>query len=190
MRPDDPPLLRHMERHLGAYCEATRAGGQRGSILAFADQPVQGALTVSSFGLSRHRLPQPRGPELRQELIVSAEQVEWKALASVVDVAAEQVLSRHSALLRGELLGPTGRLVPGSSACAFFCCHPGCFPQSFEDLKVDGDPILFVWLVAVLPDEATYIETHGAGAFMSLIKEHSPNLLDWRRSSLPVCPSR
>ena len=95
------------------------------SLLQIKDSPCEGATTIATDGLadlSDHRL--------HEELVMAC----WSEgpvaeLASVVELLVRQLAEGRDPLLYGDVVGPAGPLVPGTSMDSIYVCEPTYFPR-------------------------------------------------------------
>ncbi|HVJ21030.1 MAG TPA: suppressor of fused domain protein [Polyangiaceae bacterium] len=155
-------------------------------IVTYDDQPVRGAITYLTMGLSRHVLEQRSGKSICQELLMSvrADQKEISPERSLASLAHD-FLERHSPIPDGQVIGWQGGVFPGSRFTAVFCTSARYFPESFAHVDCDP-PIVFVWLIPITESEATYCRSHGASAFEDLLVAQDPDLLDLDRPELTI----
>jgi hypothetical protein len=95
-----------------------------------------------------------------------------------------EALNGNRALLRGEVLGPQGPLLPGSLMEALYVGIPVYFPDEFGSCAVGGDSVVIAWLIPISKSEATYVADHGWPAFEKRLVEIDPDLTDVFRSSM------
>ena len=105
-------------------------------------------------------------------------------IASVLHAVAAELLEKHVALPRGQVIGPRGPLVPGSSLEAIACLSPWYWPDSFASFQEGSRITVMVWLVPIYPAEAEFIRKAGVDAFEARISEIDPDLLDLRRAPI------
>lgn len=183
--PDDAPLLRHMEKHLGPVIAGWQLPHPSGRvfIVKFDDRPVEGAVTYATLGLSEVVLHQHDGPEIRQELIFCcwAQETDDEAVA-LLKVIASDVLDSEHAFEHGQLLGPAGPLLPNATTEALLCTAPVYFPEELHELRDTNPPVLFVWLLPATKREAAFIARRGWPAFEDALEKADPDLLDLRRA--------
>ena len=180
----------HLEAYLGEFVEARRATDEGSrppiSVLRFVDQPIAGAATYATLGLSKMDLHQERG-HVRQELLISinAEAESFQA-ARVLPAIAAELLSSGYALLRGQVLRTAGPILAGASVEAFLCWEPVYFADALGEYVEDGDAvrIVVIWLAPITADEAEFAKAHGWLALADLLEATDPDLLDWRRPTL------
>lgn len=155
-------------------------------IVRFPDQPMPGAATYTTVGLSKVLLHEDSG-HIRQELLYAQEgERESYEAAYVLADTAERALDIGRPLPRGQVLGPAGPVLDGSELEAFICLNPGYFSEGlelYEDPSQDV-PVLIVMLAPIAPDEALFVRRHGVDAFEDLFQAEDLNLLDWRRAPL------
>src|SRR6185369_4534715 len=183
-------LVEHLKRHLGEdddkSAPALTFPDLGFGILTYLDQPVRGATTYLTVGLSRHVLSQASGKPISQELLMSV-RTDTKNVRPEMSLAslAHDFLERHVPIPDGQVIGWHGGVFPDSRFTAIFCTSARYFPSEFE--RTDGDPpVVFVWLVPITQGEAMYCRTHGHSAFEELLLTQDPDLLDLERAELSL----
>jgi hypothetical protein len=181
-----PPLIAHVEQHLGRIARGSRCAGHQGVQAALIeDCPAAGATAYVTLGLSDHILHAPSGRQYRQELLGAsyARYADLRPEANLLTVAHD-LLGEHRALLRGEVVGPRGPLVSGSPLEAYYCSLPVYFPDALATFGGSVPATVFIWLVPISHAEAHYVWEHGWEKFEDLLVERDPDLLDLMRPSL------
>jgi len=185
-----PPLVRHLESHLGAIVNGNIFEEPRVQVVRFEDRPFKGAVTYSTLGVSNHVLPQASGSSIRQELILSCHSRfnGWRP-GRLLAVVAQDVLREHKALERGQVLGPAGPIREGSTAHGFYCAPPTCLPDSFAEFGDSRPATVFVWLVPITHAEFHFVWERGWSAFEDLLVTMDPDLWDLTRPSAAPEPN-
>lgn len=184
-----PQLLVHVEAILGRAASGSvitdGAHDEKYFVTHFAGTPATGATTFMTLGLSEHALSQPEGT-VRQELVLAHyDRFEAMDSAKLLASVASDCLGEHAALLRGELLGPSGPLGSGTKMETLYCSAPTYFPEELAVFEEAGyEPTVFVWLIPVWESEASYVRTYGHERFEELLVAHDPDLLDLARSPI------
>lgn len=184
-------LLTHLEAHLGPLQTRFTQPGGVGSMpcqyLRFNDTPFAGSSTIVTLGLSRHALLQASGRPIRQELLMSAySETVNQSLVSVLDVIARELDERHCPLLRGQLIGPRGSVLPESCLEAFIAMNPWYWDDEFSYFEGVAPPVHIVWLIPITRAEAEYIRYQGIDAFEAVIGDQDPDLLDLYRNPMSL----
>jgi Suppressor of fused protein (SUFU) len=187
--PVTPGLVEHYESVLGTIDSAWSALGDddavRFSVLRFRGAPMRGAETLATLGLSHTRLALPRGRAVRQELVVTCyERFAGDDLAALLQAVGEDVLDKGTALLRGEVLGPAGQLLPDTALTALYVSVPAVFPDQLHGYEGSDPETVIVWLVPISTGEATLVRERGWSAFEELLEAADPDLFDLHRASL------
>lgn len=183
-------ILDHLTTHLGEWsCGWTVEGSGEGTLqlLQYSRRPAPEASTVVTYGVSRHRLQQRRGVDLRLELVVAAltEQLTPR-VRDLLTGFALHVLETHSAPPRGSCHGRFEPVAPGSVLTSFVLLEPGYWPASFEACPAVGEDVqtFFLWLLPVSAAERSYVEESGVDALLDSIAERDIDLLDLCRPSV------
>jgi len=117
------PLLEHLESHLGKINNGWGLNESTNAIQVarFVDKPFEKTSTYVTLGLSRHILKMPGSREVRQEFVFSAhDQFNGGAIASFLLTFCDYLLTKHDALLRGQVIGPDSPVIPGIGVIARF----------------------------------------------------------------------
>jgi hypothetical protein len=174
-------IVQHLEGHLG---KVARGWGDAGKIqvVQFPDQPQKGVVTYATLGLSSTPLPMNQGRVVRQELLVSVNSsFESKSVASFLLTFAEYVRAQNRALLRGDVVGPSGPLIPGVRASAVYASLPVFFEDDFATYRESSPPTVLVWLIPLLPEDAEFVNTHGWEAFEDKLESAAVDFWDLNR---------
>jgi hypothetical protein len=192
---DTPPVIRHIEAHLGRIDPAVgtwrwRRRGRSTLQAAFRDRPRPGAVTVCSLGVGHHALCSTRG-HVRQELLLAC----WgrflsAELAGLLTAAAGYALEPHVALSPGQVLGPAGPLIPGSGLEALLCLEPRLHPATLAVCAATEPPTEFVWLVPVTPAEGREAAEGFVSELLARWERDRVDLLDWQRAGRNAAADR
>jgi hypothetical protein len=105
---------------------------------------------------------------------------------SIMQQLVAEVVHEGRAPLRGEVIGPKGRLDPDTRLEAFLVYSPYYQPDEFAACEDADGPIIIALLVPLFPDEASFATAHGLEELESLLVQHDPDVDDWSRPQLPV----
>ncbi|KOP69422.1 hypothetical protein AMS59_23395 [Lysinibacillus sp. FJAT-14745] len=183
--------IEFLEGHLGEI-EYGWDKDSEGNILPFQivkykKGPFSGTVTYSTLGLSKQNLVSPISKkEIRQELFfVSYANFGDKNIPGILQHVGLQAINNNVAILRGDVIGPYGRLFEHSSLEALYVSIPVYFPEIFQTFKVDGDlPIIQTWLFPITFDEAKFIMENGWDEFENRLVELDPDLVDFKRQNI------
>ncbi|GAB3938473.1 hypothetical protein GCM10029976_053010 [Kribbella albertanoniae] len=158
-------------------------------IARFSGGSDAGSVGYATLGLSRYPLLSPTsGRTIRQELLmlVPAESVAADRVASLLLQVGSMALARQRPLLRGNVIGPAGAIVPTSVLTALYVTMPVYFADEFATFAgADGD-VLVAWLVPITTGEADFIADRGWDAFEDQLVEQDPDLVDFHRSGIKL----
>jgi antitoxin YqcF len=178
-------LAEHYEQHLGVvargWSDEKRTHGVQ--IVCFENQPEPGVRTFATIGLGRHVVELPSSRQVRQELLISANEVfSSDAIAGLVMSLAEHVLQRGNALLRGEVIGPAAPVVAGSTLAAIYVTNPSPFDKAFTEFVSEQPATVFAYLVPVAEGEAVLVREKGWLWFEEQLEEQNPDIWDLART--------
>jgi hypothetical protein len=185
MDPPTPPVVKHLEHHLG---EATGGWGDKSRIqvLHFPARPEPGIVTYATLGLSDAVLPMGNGRTVRQELLLAVRAAfDPAAVAGMLTSFADYVVGQGRALLRGDVVGPSDPLIPGVEARAVYAAMPVVFPEGIDTMRESTPPTVFVWLAPLRVEDAEYVRFHGWSAFEDALERVPLDFWDLNRAPLP-----
>lgn len=181
-------LIDFLERHLGTMAGGTHFGSppdQTVNVARFENQPVEGAITYVTTGLSHHALHQIENPPLRLELLGCVwSRFRSSGIDSLLHILAREILESHHAPPHGAVSGPRGPVTSGSSLEAFFFMHPAYHPGDLEEFSGFDDPTYIVWPVPITSAEAAFVHAGGWRVFEERLFQADPDLMDLMRSSI------
>jgi hypothetical protein len=179
----DEYLTDHYERTLGSITRGWSDKKLPGvQIVSFANQPEKCVTTYASLGLSRLIMPLPSGRGIRQEILLSAmDSFAGEEVASALLSIAEQVMSRQTAFVRGEVLEPRRAIVATSKLTSYFITNPSPLPAALIEVKTDPPPLVFVYAIPITRGETDLVRTHGWRWFEDQLVDQNPNIWDLNR---------
>jgi len=185
-------LVTDISDHFEAHCGPILRGWSKGEAgrrlpvqMAVLDHsPVSGARVIATLGLSQHLLQLGESShEVRLELMMMFRTAEGERnLPAVLSQVALGLLEDHRGVWHGEVLGPRGPLVPGSTMSALCAAQPVYFPDSFAAFSDDElGRVVVVWLVPISESEARFVRSSGWRRFEALLLRDNPDVLDFFR---------
>lgn len=178
-------LPEHYEQHLGeiarGWSDEKRMHGIQ--VVSFERQPEPGVKTYATLGLGRHIVELPGSKQIRQELLMSAnETFSADAVAGLVLSLAEHVLQRGKALLRGEVIGPGTPVVAGSTLTAIYVTNPSPFDKSLTEFVCELPAMVFAYLIPITEAEAKLVGDKGWRWFEDQLEQQNPDIWDLART--------
>ena len=148
--------------------------------------PIDGTITYSTLGLSKIELrSRSSRKSIRQELVMlSRSNATPDNLPPLLQQVAVEAVQSDYAYLRGDVIGPRGRLFQDSSVTALYVTSPAYFPKEFASVEDDGGTVIFAWLVPITDQESRLIAEIGWNEFEAKLERQDPDLLDFRRATL------
>ncbi len=185
----EPPLVRHLEQHLGriaAGCRDPVGPPSAVQIVLFDDPPIEDAHVLSTLGLSGARLRRGDTEKwIRQELVLVFRAADGAGnFGAILHDLAEEALRRERGYDLREVIGPRGPLREGATVSAFYVSAPTFLPDTFAVCRDGESAIAIGWLIPITGSEARYARQHGADAFEEQLERAQPDLLDLRRASI------
>lgn len=177
-----------------ARAAITFLGTDRIEVLRFRDEDQEGPLVrYATLGMSAHPMTDPtalvadpvKGP--RAELVLSVRQ----GRADTDKVLRPLAVLAASPQVEGVVVAPGASLDlgeplwPGAGFTSVLVAEPGGL---VEDLELDEplDPVRFLPLLPMTPNEAAYKRVHGAQALQERWLTHGTDLRDPLRRSVPL----
>jgi hypothetical protein len=179
-----------LRRHIDEYCGSSPSAllveeGLGIRVATFEDTPTPGLVTSITIGLSGHVFDQRSGKKLRQELMTCVDRryqdLPW---GEVLLSAGKIALSRHTAFMLGEVIGPAGPLFPEAPWCkatALLCSLPAFFDPEFAEIDLGDSPMVFVELIPITSAEAEWVQHHGWSAFFDRVNRGEIDILNLSR---------
>jgi len=180
-------LIEHMEMYLGEIQDGwTGASSDHESafqVARFKNGAIDGHC-FSTIGLSNHVVHSVKsGKKFRCELMMMAHDG-VNVLPAILDQVAHEMLDSGVVLLRGDVIGPRGRIFERSDMSCLYVTNPVYLPDEFCICEVpELGPVLFIWLVPITEAEGNFVRASGWEAFEDLLQDDDPDLLDIYRSS-------
>lgn len=184
----------YLEQALGPVVRVTTGRDLVGSqsapcaIATFADQPVEGAFTLVTLGLSDSPLLGPEGERVRQELLLCG----WNAdlddrLYGLLFTVATGIRDAGETANPGAVLELDGPLGEPGDLRHVFLYPPTYHRDELATISAPDDDgscgeIEILWLLPVTAVEVELIEAQGPEAFEAHLVEADPDLLDLRRA--------
>lgn len=185
-------LVEHFERTLGLITAGWSVDPDGVEmpfqIVRFTGGSDADSVGYSTLGLSRRVLPSPTSHlHIRHELLMLAPKaLKPDHVASILLQVGEMLIGTERALLRGDVIGPAGALVPGSELTALYVTMPMYFPEEFATYSDDDGAVVIAWLVPITDSEADYVSSHGWDAFEDKLVEQDPDVVDFHRPPMTL----
>lgn len=176
-------IIRHLESYLGKIERgwADKQSNLEIQVACFGNQPFSGVRTFSTIGLSQSDLSTTSTP-IRQELIFSAyDRFAADQLASFLLSFAQNVANEGTALLQGDVIGPSGPIFFGTLLNSLFVSVPFAFDKQFRVLYDSDVPTIFAWLVPIHESEANFARREGWKELDKEFEKRDPDVWDLNR---------
>ncbi|MEN6520539.1 MAG: suppressor of fused domain protein [Armatimonadota bacterium] len=182
-----PLLIAHIERSLGKMDDYRKDTDDKNPFIlvtAYKNQPCEDCTTLVTLGLSNHLLNRD-GRDYRMELILAFQNsVLYYDAVSLLMSFGQYVITKHKALLRGDVIGPATPIMPDIKMTALYASCPTIFDDDLAVFEESDPPTIFVWLLPIYTKEAEFIYENGWSIFEDILIEKDPNLLDFHRESI------
>lgn len=180
----------HLEEFLGPLVRITAGhrseDGEEAAchVATFVDQPVEGAFTLVTVGLSDAPLTAPEGEKIRQELLFCAwdEDLDDRLYSLLLSTA--QVLRESGETANaGDLIDLDEPLSNRGDLRHVFLYPPTYHPDEIETVPGGSpeDDVEILWLIPVTAEEVRKIREEGPDAFEQYLAANDPDLLDLGR---------
>ncbi|MFF8941266.1 suppressor of fused domain protein [Streptomyces sp. NPDC014864] len=177
-----------------ARAAVTFLGTDRVEVLRFRDDGGEGALVrYATLGMSAHPMTDPtatladpvKGPRAELVLSVRAGLADTDKVLRPLAVLAASPQVEGVVVAPGASLDVGGPLWPGAPFTSVLVAEPGGL---VEDLELDEplDPVRFLPLLPMTPNEAAWKRVHGAQALQERWLTHGTDLRDPSRASVPL----
>ncbi|WP_426297758.1 suppressor of fused domain protein [Arthrobacter sp. R-11] len=155
-------------------------------IVRFSGGSGPDSVAYATLGLSEYPLSSSTsGRAIRQELLMLApDSLTPDSVASLLLQVGSMALGSRRALLRGDVIGTAGALVPGSELTALYVTMPVCFPDEFATCSGSDGDVVVAWLVPITTPEADFISRRGWDMFEDQLVEQDPDLINFQRSPI------
>ena len=177
--------LDHLEKHLGTFSSVWSSRiGSTIRALRFDDRPVEGASTYATLGLSEQVLRRHDGEAIREELLLCAlDRFDSDALGHFLLSLADSLVALQDPLVRGDVMGPSDVIIPGSTLQAVYAAEPTLF-EGFTFSSDAAEPVEWIWVLPITASEAAFIQSKGPQEFEALEGFEPLRVLDLGRASL------
>ncbi|MBD3920224.1 suppressor of fused domain protein [Paenibacillus sp. PR3] len=181
----------YLEHHLGnieyGWSKDSEGNNTPFQVVKYSGGPFSGTVTYSTLGLSNVGFISPISKKLiRQELIfVSYSNFGDKNIPGLLQQVGARMLNKQHPYLRGDVIGPYGKLFDVTELEALYVTKPVYFSDSFHTFNpTEGSPIVQTWLVPITANEANFIANNGWDKFEDKLVDINPDLVDFNRSSI------
>lgn len=157
-------------------------------VVRFDKGSSPGIISFATLGLGGFPLSSPTsGRAIRHELLMLApKEMESSAIPSLLLQVGSAALQGRRALVRGDVIGPHGRLLPETSLEALYVTAPVYLPDEFATCEGEDGPVVVAWLVPISASEANYVANKGWDAFEDRLVEQDPDLTDFSRAAIQL----
>lgn len=184
-----PNLPEHLEKHLGEIkrgWSTPEESKYKYSVAEFHNWTETNIRTYSTLGVSNHILEMPQMRSVRQEFLMCASQLDLAdEVSGFLLRFSDMVLSKHKAILSGEVIGPGKPILSGTSMCGIYATNPAIYPEGLHIYDKMSPNVVVTWLIPVYLNEIEYINTHSSHAFESILEglgSSGPELWDLKRA--------
>lgn len=182
-------IIDHAEKYLGKIDQGwkDRGSGESLQIASFKDCPSETVTTFLSLGMSNHILSLSDTKKLRQEVVFSVYSLaiesasDSNVIVSFLLSVCEAIISRHTAVRRGEVISLPNKMAQKVGFDAVYCTIPIFFDDKFSAYEETSPPTIIVWILPIFQSEVDYINTDGWENFEELLEEKDPDLCSLSR---------
>ena len=179
-------LVEHLEDYLGRIdvgWTVDADGAQVPFQVARFDGLVSGGVPFATIGLSRVKLRSSvSGKRIRQEFVFLAPPaLADRSVPGLLQQVGREIVASGTALLRGDVIGPRGRLFEEYEMEALYSSNPVYFPDDFAICGSEADGIVMVWLIPITKAEARFVAARGWSTFENKLQNVDPDLVDFSR---------
>ncbi|NOU86249.1 hypothetical protein GC102_10745 [Paenibacillus sp. LMG 31460] len=156
-------------------------------IVKYAGGPFPGTVSYSTLGLSNENLTSiVSGKQIRQELIFNAyASFGDNNIPGILQQIGQLALKNKRAYLRGDVIGPNGKIFDNSDLEALYITSPVYFTDEFFTFDIDNKTaIIQAWVIPITSQEADFIKKYGWDKFEDMLVDINPDLIDFNRLSI------
>ena len=181
-------LISHLEHYLGriqeGWTDPSNRNDKNFQIARFV-MPEDRLQCFSTIGFSNYGLVSPySGKSVHAELLMMVH-AGIDRPAAILDQIARELIASGKAILRGDVIGPRGRIFDCGKMTALYATLPVYFPDEFSTCVIDEvRKIAIIWLVPITTDEAEFIKTYGWSQFEDRLEKQGVDLTDIERESI------
>src|SRR4051794_4018222 len=177
-----------------ARAAVTFLGTDRIEVLRFQDSDQEGSVVrYATLGMSAHPMTDPtamladpvKGPRVELVLSVRAGLADTDKVLRPLAVLAASPQVEGVVVAPGASLDVGGPLWPGAAFPSVLVAEPGGLVEDLE-LEEPMDPVRFLPLLPMTPNEAAWKRVHGAQALQERWLTHGTDLRDPTRRSVPL----
>lgn len=181
-------LIDHLERYLGKFLDGWKSD-DKSEVNLFDVVRYRGAfegvVAFSTLGLSKHVLSSRVSEKsVRCELVMmTRDNGEW--IPRILDQIGSEIVRSGFAPLRGDVIGPRGRIAPEYQMTSLYASIPIYLPENFSSFELQtGEQVVFIWLIPIYSREADLVRHRGWEIFEDELEKQDPDLLDMRRDAI------
>lgn len=184
-------LPEHLEEYLGEIkrgWSTPKESKYKYSVVEFHNWEETNIRTYSTLGVSNHILAMPQKRSVRQEFLMCSSQLDLAdEVSGFLLRFSDMVLSKHKAILSGEVVGPGKPLLRGTEMCGIYATNPAIYPENLHIYDKMSPNVVITWLIPVYASEIDYVNSESSDAFESLLEglgDSGPDLWDLKRVPL------
>ena len=104
-----------------------------------------------------------------------------KNIPAVLHQIVNERLQQRSAVLRGEVLGREGLVIPDTNFVGVYATVPVYYPSEMWVCKADGADVILCWLLPITNREWRFISQNGWSEFEAVLDHAQFDLFDLNR---------
>lgn len=180
----------HLTRILGSPSRLTAAHdpetGQEApfAVGLFDDVPAEGAFTLMSSGISTRELRDGDRRGRVEILFCAWDRFRDDSLDGTFFTVGNAILETGTMVYPGRLYELPAPISDNTVMRHLFAYPPTYFDDALATIPFGAESIDVLWLIPVHEEEAELMEQRGPEAFVELLGEYDPDLLDLRRRSI------
>ena len=180
-------LIGHIEKYLGKIQGGEAISHEEYGRLNFGyfkNQPFDDLLTYITLGLSHHVISINENKDVRCELLFSVmEMYEHDNIYNLLRYVANEILSTHKALLRGQTLILPPGILKDCNMNGLYVSLPIFFDEDFHVYN-SSPPTVFCWIFPLYSEEMDFIAHNGWNRFEDILEVIDCNLWDLKRPKI------
>lgn len=181
-------FINHVESYIGEIEKGWVLPGHDDTLQVVKIMPKDIADTSCylTLGVSdnRYRLSNSDRSSRFEFLLLVPKEHEVTYAPSILDDVIIAMKNKGEAFLRGDIIGPKGILFNNTDKTALYVAPPMCLDENLNGFTIEGDEVVFVWLVPISTQECEFIARMGWESFEDALEENEVDVLDFDRPSL------
>lgn len=181
-------FFEHMETSFGRVEKGWRISTPSNDVQVIKTTPgyISDANIYVSLGLSNSPYPlRNSGRHVRCELFfILPGECDFLHIPSIIEDVVTVMEKSGTAFLRGDVIGPKGELFEGHDFTSLYVAPPFLLPDESYGFMIEGEEVLFMWLVPITTAECEFVRQYGWERFEDRLEEMEVDVINIDRNSV------